>query len=185
MSGNATQKAAKAAGMISVMILISRILGFVRETISGRFFSRFETDAYIAAFIIPDTMYYLLVGGALAAAFIPIFTEYLARDQEEEGWKVASTFINMTVLLLLLFTVFGMIFARGLAPIEAPDFGSDKTTGRVDARDVSGGLFYGIVRVDGRRAELLSLFFHSGFGVGSVQYCHYRRRRLSGFAVWD
>jgi putative peptidoglycan lipid II flippase len=127
LSNNATQKAARAAGMISVLILISRILGFIRENISGRFFDRFQTDAYIAAFIIPDTMYYLLVGGALAAAFIPIFTEYLARDQEEEGWKVASTFINMTVLLLLLFTVFGMIFARGLAPIEAPDFGSDKT----------------------------------------------------------
>jgi putative peptidoglycan lipid II flippase len=127
VTSNATQKAAKAAGMISVMILLSRILGFVRENISGRFFNRFQTDAYIAAFIIPDTMYYLLVGGALAAAFIPIFTEYLARDQEEEGWKVASTFINMTVLLLLVFTVFGMIFARSLAPLEAPDFPPDKT----------------------------------------------------------
>jgi putative peptidoglycan lipid II flippase len=127
VSSNATKKAVKAAGMISVMILISRILGFIRENISGRFFDRFQTDAYIAAFIIPDTMYYLLVGGALAAAFIPIFTEYLARDQEEEGWKVASTFINMTVLLLFLFTVFGMIFAGSLAPLEAPHFAPDKT----------------------------------------------------------
>jgi putative peptidoglycan lipid II flippase len=127
LSNNATQKAARAAGMISVLILISRILGFIRENISGRFFDRFQTDAYIAAFIIPDTMYYLLVGGALAAAFIPIFTEYLARDQEEEGWKVASTFINCTVLLLFIFTVFGMVFARGLAPLEAPNFPPDKT----------------------------------------------------------
>jgi putative peptidoglycan lipid II flippase len=127
MSSQATQKAAKAAGMISVMILISRILGFIRENISGRFFNRFQTDAYIAAFIIPDTMYYLLVGGALAAAFIPIFTEYLARDQEEEAWKVASTFINCTVLLLFAFTVFGMVFARSLAPLEAPNFPADKT----------------------------------------------------------
>jgi putative peptidoglycan lipid II flippase len=126
-SNNATKKAAKAAGMISVMILISRILGFIRENISGRFFDRFQTDAYIAAFIIPDTMYYLLVGGALAAAFIPIFTEYLARDREEEGWKVASTFINCTVLLLFIFTIFGMVFAHSLAPLEAPNFPADKT----------------------------------------------------------
>jgi putative peptidoglycan lipid II flippase len=127
MSGNATQKAARAAGMISLMILVSRILGFIRENISGRFFDRFQTDAYIAAFIIPDTMYYLLVGGALAAAFIPIFTEYLARDKEEEGWKVASTFINITVLLLFGFTIFGMTFARSLAPLEAPHFSAGKT----------------------------------------------------------
>jgi putative peptidoglycan lipid II flippase len=127
MASNATQRAAKAAGMISVMILISRILGFIRENISGRFFDRFETDAYIAAFIIPDTMYYLLVGGALAAAFIPIFTEYLARDKEEEGWKVASTFINITILLLAAFTIFGMGFARWLAPLEAPNFSPAKT----------------------------------------------------------
>jgi putative peptidoglycan lipid II flippase len=127
ISGNATRKAARAAGMISLMILLSRILGFIRENISGRFFDRFQTDAYIAAFIIPDTMYYLLVGGALAAAFIPIFTEYLARDNEEEGWKVASTFINITVLLLFGFTIFGMIFARNLAPLEAPHFSAAKT----------------------------------------------------------
>lgn len=127
MSGEATQKAARAAGMISFMYLISRILGFIRENLSGRLFNRFETDAFIAAFIIPDTMYYLLVGGALSAAFVPIFTEYLARDQEEEGWKVASTFINITVLLLIGFTVFGMTFAHWLAPLEAPDFPPDKT----------------------------------------------------------
>ncbi|HYH02453.1 MAG TPA: lipid II flippase MurJ, partial [Bacillota bacterium] len=127
MSGEATQKAARAAGMISFMYLISRLLGFIRENLSGRLFNRFETDAFIAAFIIPDTMYYLLVGGALSAAFVPIFTEYLARDQEEEGWKVASTFINITVLLLIGFTVFGMVFAHWLAPLEAPDFPPAKT----------------------------------------------------------
>ncbi|HEY8462995.1 MAG TPA: murein biosynthesis integral membrane protein MurJ [Bacillota bacterium] len=127
MSGEATLKAARAAGMISFMYLISRILGFIRENLSGRLFNRFETDAFIAAFIIPDTMYYLLVGGALSAAFVPIFTEYLARNQEEEGWKVASTFINITVLLLFGFTLFGVLFAEWLAPLEAPDFPPAKT----------------------------------------------------------
>ncbi|MGE5606766.1 MAG: murein biosynthesis integral membrane protein MurJ, partial [Bacteroidota bacterium] len=74
MAENVMERAAKAAGMISMLFLVSRILGFVRENLSGRLFNRFETDSFIAAFIIPDTMYYLLVGGALSAAFIPIFT---------------------------------------------------------------------------------------------------------------
>jgi len=126
MSEQNTMRAARAAGMISFMFLLSRILGFIRENLSGRLFNRFETDAFFAAFIIPDTMYYLLVGGALSAAFIPIFTEYLAKGEEEEGWKVAGTFINITVLLLALFTVLGVIFADWVAPLEAPYFPADK-----------------------------------------------------------
>lgn len=126
MNKELTQRAAKAAGMISLLFLLSRILGFIRENLSGRLFDRFATDSFFAAFIIPDTMYYLLVGGALSAAFIPIFTEYLTKGEEEEGWKVASTFINITVLLLTCFTALGMIFAKGVAPWEAPNFGPEK-----------------------------------------------------------
>ena len=65
MAENVMERAAKAAGMISMLFLVSRILGFIRENLSGRLFSRFETDSFFAAFIIPDIMYYLLVGGAL------------------------------------------------------------------------------------------------------------------------
>jgi putative peptidoglycan lipid II flippase len=117
---------ARAAGMIAGMILISRILGFVRETLSGRLFNRAETDAFIAAFVIPDFMYYLLVGGALSAAFIPLFTEYMAKNEKEDGWRMASTFINVTFLLLITFTILGVIFARQLAPLEAYGFTGDK-----------------------------------------------------------
>lgn len=126
MAENVMERAAKAAGMISMLFLVSRILGFIRENLSGRLFSRFETDSFFAAFIIPDIMYYLLVGGALSAAFIPIFTEYLAKGDEEEGWKVASTFINITVILLAVFTILGMTFAKGVALWEAPHFEGEK-----------------------------------------------------------
>ncbi|NLW55121.1 MAG: murein biosynthesis integral membrane protein MurJ [Firmicutes bacterium] len=105
--------------MISAMILLSRLLGFVREVITTTFFTRAETDPFYAAFIIPDFMYYLLVGGALSAAFIPLFSEYLAKGEEEEGWKMASTFLNLTIILLAVFSLLGMIFARQLAPLQA------------------------------------------------------------------
>lgn len=113
---------AKTAGMISAMIFLSRLLGLVRETIVGRLFERAETDAFFAAFVIPDFMYYLLVGGALSAAFIPLFSGYLARKEEEEGWRMTSTFLNVTIIFLALFTGLGMIFARQLAPLVAYDF---------------------------------------------------------------
>jgi putative peptidoglycan lipid II flippase len=126
MSKSGTKSAAKAAGLISAMFLLSRILGFIRESQAGSLFNRFETDAFFAAFTIPDVMYYLLVGGALSAAFIPIFTEYLAKEQEEEGWKVASTFINIVVLFLVGFTILGIIFTKYLTPIIAPHFTAAK-----------------------------------------------------------
>jgi putative peptidoglycan lipid II flippase len=126
MSKSGTKNAAKAAGLISAMFLLSRILGFIRESQAGSLFNRFETDAFFAAFTIPDVMYYLLVGGALSAAFIPIFTEYLSSGREEEGWKVASTFINIVVLFLTCFTVLGVIFTRYLTPIIAPHFKAEK-----------------------------------------------------------
>jgi len=112
-------KLARTAGMISGMILLSRLLGFVRETITANLFTRAETDPFFAAFVIPDFMYYLLVGGALSAAFIPLFSEYLAKGEEDEGWKMASTFLNATIILLAVFSLFGIIFARQIAPLQA------------------------------------------------------------------
>jgi putative peptidoglycan lipid II flippase len=126
MDEKVTRQAAKAAGMISIMFLFSRMLGFVRESLSGSLFTRFETDSFFAAFIIPDVMYYLLVGGALSAAFIPVFTEYLTKGKEEEGWKMASTFINLVFLFLAVLTILGVCFTRFIIPLEAPHFPANK-----------------------------------------------------------
>ena len=102
------RQVARNATIVMIGIFISRVLGLVRERAVAQVFGRtLETDAYFAAFAIPDLMYYLLVGGALSAAFIPVFTSYLAKDDEETAWHVASTFITVTVLLLLAFTIFG------------------------------------------------------------------------------
>ena len=67
-------------------------------------------------------MYFLLVAGALSSAFIPVFTSYLAKNREEEGWVVASTFLTVTGGLLIMLTVLGIIFAPVLAPLVAYQF---------------------------------------------------------------
>jgi len=106
-----------------ILILISRLLGFVRERAVAEVFGRsWETDAFRAAFHIPDLMYYLLVGGALSAAFTPVFSQYLATRDEDEAWHVASSFLNLVVSLLLLFTVLGILFTPVLAPLVAYGF---------------------------------------------------------------
>lgn len=122
-SASTNRSVAKAAGFVMIMIFISRFIGFIREMLSAKIFGRgAATDAFFAAFTIPDVMYYLLVGGALSSAFIPVFTEYLAKDQEKEGWEAASTFINVALILLASCTILGVIFAPVLAPLVAYDF---------------------------------------------------------------
>ena len=106
-----------------VAILLSRILGFVRETVIGmQFGSNWLTDAYIAAFTIPDLVYYLLIGGALSAAFIPVFTEYVVKGEVEEAWKIVSTIINLILLVLGTIILLGIIFAPFLVPLVAYNF---------------------------------------------------------------
>ncbi|WP_099192576.1 murein biosynthesis integral membrane protein MurJ [Tepidibacter mesophilus] len=113
----------KTVVFVMLIMILSRLLGFVREVIMTNKFGRgIETDAFFAAFTIPDMMYYLLIGGALSSAFIPVFTSYLSKGEEEEAWKVASTFINITVVLLMVLSILGMTFAEYLVPLVAYNF---------------------------------------------------------------
>ena len=121
------EQVAKAASIVMLAILVSRILGFLRERAVTEVFGRTATtDVFFAAFALPDLMYQLLVGGALSSAFIPVFTQYLARDEEKEAWYVASVFLNITVLALLVVMVLGVIFTPSLAPLVGIGFSGEQ-----------------------------------------------------------
>ncbi len=83
--------------------VLSRVLGLVREAvIAGRFGTSQQTDSYIAAFRLPDTLFLLIVGGAVGSAFIPVFTELMGKGREKQAWQLASTLMNASVVLLSL-----------------------------------------------------------------------------------
>ena len=114
---------ARAAGTIMVAMALSRLFGYIRDVvIYTKFGQDFRTDAYNAAFSIPDFLYYLLVGGALSSAFIPVFSGYIATNKEEEGWEAASTIFNIVMLLMLLGITLGLIFTPQLVRILVPGF---------------------------------------------------------------
>ena len=120
MSGG--KSVAKAAGFMMIATLIARLLGFARDMIMYSWFGQtFATDAYNAAFSIPDLIYMLLVGGALASAFIPIFSGYLARNEEEEAWKVTSIVFNFIMILMLFLITVAFIYTRPLMILLAPN----------------------------------------------------------------
>src|SRR5256712_6994739 len=112
----------------------SRVLGWLRLSVIGATFGQSpQLDAFWAAFRIPNAVFDLLVAGALASAFIPVFTGYLAREREEEGWRVASSVLNAVVLLLVAFSAVMWLLAPILVPIVvAPGFSGGQLALTVD-----------------------------------------------------
>jgi putative peptidoglycan lipid II flippase len=104
-------------------ILASRLLGFFREwAVAHQVGSNAMTDAYYAAFTLPDFLNYLVAGASLSATFIPVFAKYSAEGREDEAWHVFSTVMTFMGALLAGLIVLGEIFAPQLAHAIAPGF---------------------------------------------------------------
>src|SRR5438874_6296168 len=118
---------ARASAIMIGTLVASRILGWLRLSVIGAKFGETpDLDAFIAAFKIPDAIFGLLVAGALASAFIPVFTGYLAREREAEAWRVASSVLNALLILLVAFSAVMWLAAPALVPtVVAPGFAKD------------------------------------------------------------
>jgi O-antigen/teichoic acid export membrane protein len=118
---------ARTIGIASIIwaasIFLSRIMGLVREQIIGRTLgaSR-EADLYFASFTLPDFLNYLLAAGALSIVFIPIFVEYLERDDRGGGWRALSVIANFILLAGGVGIASLIVFARPLTGLVAPGF---------------------------------------------------------------
>jgi putative peptidoglycan lipid II flippase len=110
-----TEGVMKAAGILMVMNFIASILGYARQIIISHYFgANAITDAYYNAFRIPDVIYNVLVGGGLSSAFIPVFSSYLADNDDDNGFRMASTVLNLVAIVSCIASVIGIIFAPQL-----------------------------------------------------------------------
>src|SRR5438477_13126135 len=90
-ASGASRDISRAVGLISGMVLLSRLLGFVRDAIiAAPFGQNAITSAYLYAFTLPDTLWMLVAGGAFYAAFVPVITEYFTHGDEDAAWKTYS-----------------------------------------------------------------------------------------------
>ncbi len=102
---------------------LSRLLGLVRDRLLATNFGiGAQTDAYTAAFRIPDLLFTLLVSGAFAVSFIPVFVGFLERDKQEEAWKVANIALTLMMCATLVLGVMAFIFAPQLVHLITPGF---------------------------------------------------------------
>jgi putative peptidoglycan lipid II flippase len=116
-----------AAFIIAAAGVVSRFLGFLRDRILASQFGAGDTlDTYYAAFRIPDMIYGLLVAGALSAAFIPIFTECIAKKDKARAWRLADGVLHLMTGVLGICALVGVIFAPEFMTLIAPGFSEEK-----------------------------------------------------------
>jgi putative peptidoglycan lipid II flippase len=117
----------KAAGIIGLAVMCSRLLGLLREQIFAALFGGgMAMDAFTAAFRIPNLLRDLFAEGALSMAFVTTFSKTIARGGDEDAWRLANKVATMTASVLGLLCVVGMVFAPQLVALLAPGFGPDK-----------------------------------------------------------
>ncbi len=118
-----SKKLTGVAGMVMFATLLSRITGFLRSVlITTQMKPMGYSDEFILAFTLPDLVYDLLAGGAIAAAFIPILSTYLTKGKERTGWKAISTFINLSVVLMVILEIIFFVFTDNFLGILASGY---------------------------------------------------------------
>lgn len=121
MSQSVGKTVARAGLIMMISLLLSRVLGLIRVSVmSGVYGQNALTDAYRISFQLPDLIFFLVAGGALSSAFIPVFTEYLATDREEEAWKVFSAVATIMAIAITVLIGVMWIFAPQIAVLIAP-----------------------------------------------------------------
>lgn len=116
-------KIARAAGLMSVATLISRILGYIKDMILARFFGATGiADTFFVAFRIPNLLRELFAEGSMSSAFIPVLTEY----QNKQGMEEAKRLVRITFTFLLILVgsicISGILFAPEIVKLIAPGF---------------------------------------------------------------
>ena len=113
----------KALATISSMTLLSRILGFVRDTVIARVFGAgLATDAFFVAFKIPNFLRRLFAEGAFSQAFVPILAEYKNRRGEDELRNLIDYVSGTLALALFVVTLLGVLAAPYIIYVSAPGF---------------------------------------------------------------
>jgi putative peptidoglycan lipid II flippase len=176
-------------------ILLSRVMGLLREQIIGRTLgaSR-QADLYFASFTLPDFLNYLLAAGALSIVFIPIFVNYLESGQERRGWEAFSAIANFILVAGGIGIVLLMVFARPLTGVVAPGFtdpGDIDTLVRLiriilpaQFFHVVGGLLSAALQARDRHLlpALAPLVYSAGIIAGGLTGARYPEMGADGFA---
>src|SRR3954447_22503988 len=113
----------RSAGTVSAAVAISRLTGMAREMIMARLFGAGEVyDAFLLGMRIPNLARNLFAEGALSAAFVPIFTQYLKTRGTRDAQRLSDLTATALIVAIGAFCALGMIFTPELVRLMAPGF---------------------------------------------------------------
>jgi putative peptidoglycan lipid II flippase len=192
---------AGAALVTMTLIGLSRITGIIRDIGRTTLFGRdWHTDAYVSAFSIPDLIYFLASGGALSAGFVPIFTGYLTKGEDEKAMRTFRVLMTYLGLVLLSLIIAFEVLAPQLVALLFPGMVGDEQKFTLTVRLVRillpaqfffvlGSLFTGALWSLRYFAEpqvqsvLYNLFILFG-GILGAQFCaHWLGKGIEGMAI--
>jgi putative peptidoglycan lipid II flippase len=110
--------------IISGMIVVSRIFGFLRYRILAGYFQKGDLDIFFASFRIPDLVFEILITGALTSSFIPVFIKY--QKNREELQKHIFSIFNLLIIVLFAFVAVLYVLMDRIIPAITPGFTEEK-----------------------------------------------------------
>jgi putative peptidoglycan lipid II flippase len=119
---------ARAGMIVAGAYFVSRILGYVRVVvITNEFGASAQLDAYFAAFRVPDTIFQLVAAGAFGSSMVPVLAGIFAKGEDDHGWRVVSTVINVMLIVLATLATIVAVFAPQIVPLITPGFDAVNT----------------------------------------------------------
>lgn len=123
MADAAPRRLARAATLMAVATVASRVLGLVREIVAAALFGATNAKAaYVIAYYVPFFVQRLLLGGTLSIVFIPTISRYLARGEHAEARRISANLFTLVLLLGMGMVVGGQLIAPLIVPLAAPGF---------------------------------------------------------------
>jgi putative peptidoglycan lipid II flippase len=180
--------------LLAASVLLSRLFGYAREALLAyRVGAGPASDAYYAAFQIPDLLNYLLAGGALSIAFVPLYTRYLARGDRDGAHRLFTTVLGTLTALAAVATAVLWWYAEPLVALQFPRF--DAATQALTARltrivlpaqvfFIAGGIINATLLARGRfgAAAMAPLLYNGGIIAGGLFLTPLLPRGIEGFS---
>src|ERR1700730_9697647 len=194
------QSATKNAGIVSLAVMVSRVLGLLRDLCFAALFGAGKNmDAFFVAFRAPNLLRDLFAEGALSTAFVTTFSRKIATEGDQSAWRLAGKMATLTTVFMSIVTIAGILFADPLIGILAPGFAPAKRQLTVGLTQVMfpfillvslAALVMGMLNAKNRFAvpALASSFFNigsilGGVGVGYLLDPTFGSKGLMGVAI--
>src|ERR1700676_451418 len=114
---------ARAAGILGSATMLSRIMGMVRDMVVSRLFGAgLATDAFFAAFMIPNMLRRFFAEGALTSAFVPTFSEWYTQKGAKEARELDNVCFTLLTIVMATVTILGMVFSPQIVLLMFPGF---------------------------------------------------------------